>query len=330
MEKATEPAVAARPLLSGWRKIVAAIGFPLILGLAVTATHFGLADGASVTIASGVPILAVFFTVAILERVMPYRRDWRTQPKIAAIDIVHSLVAANGVLPLMRVTVFAGIATVSASLAESTGSVMWPSSLPFVVQMALAVLIADLGAYTVHRLMHIYRVGWRLHAVHHSVDRLDVFAAGRAHPFNAAATLSFENGLLILLGVPADVLVVFSVYKGTNGLLQHSNVDFRPGALVYVFATTDAHRWHHSSVLGESNTNFGNTTMVWDHIFGSFSLPGGRHGPALVGIDNARVPENYLVHLAIPWSLQRYERPVADTSADGSGLNEPAPSSPEA
>ena len=47
-----------------------------------------------------------------------------------------------------------------------------------------------------------------------------------------------------------------------------------PGFLSGILATSDVHRFHHSSDLDESNTNFGNATMIWDRIFGTFHQGG--------------------------------------------------------
>ena len=294
--------------LRGWRVLIGYCGYPLILMASVLTAQQALAADVSPLYASGLPVLAVILLVAVLERILPFRQSWYAPPKVLLIDVVHSAVGAGVVLPAMKVTVFAAIATLSAHLATFMGRGLWPTEAPTLVQFALVVLVADLGAYSVHRFMHVSRIGWLLHAVHHSVDRLDVLAAGRAHPFNAAFTLSFENGLLILLGVPPELLILFSVYKGSNGLLQHSNVDFRTGPLKYIWATTEVHRWHHSSELVESNANFGNTTMIWDHIFRSFAVPHDRVAPGTIGIDNATIPENYWVHLGVPFILRRFER----------------------
>ena len=60
------------------------------------------------------------------------------------------------------------------------------------------------------------------------------------------------------------------VFKACNGMLQHSNIAMTPGFLSGILATSDVHRFHHSSDLDESNTNFGNATMIWDRIFGTY------------------------------------------------------------
>ena len=67
---------------------------------------------------------------------------------------------------------------------------------------------------------------------------------------------------VVLLGITPEAYTLLLVLKGVNGLLQHSNVAMTPGPLSYLVVTSDVHRFQHSTDLGESNTNFGNATMV--------------------------------------------------------------------
>jgi hypothetical protein len=51
------------------------------------------------------------------------------------------------------------------------GDGLWPSALPFLGQLLIAILIADFGITTVHLASHRVWWMWRLHAVHHSIRR---------------------------------------------------------------------------------------------------------------------------------------------------------------
>lgn len=294
--------------LHGWRALIGYAGFPVVLAGGVVVAWVLMDRGFSPLVASVSTVVPAAVLVAILERILPFRKIWHATKRVLFVDLLHSLVSANAVLPLLRATLFALLAAVSVWLEGKWGQGIWPAQWPVALQLVIAVAIADLGAYSGHRFMHVSRFGWRLHAVHHTPLRLDFLAAGRAHPFNAILTISLEHGSLILLGAPPVVLVLFTVYKGINGLLQHSNVDLRTGALGYVLATQQAHRWHHSCELAESNRNFGNTLMLWDHVFGTFAVPRDRVAPAVLGVSDAPIPENYWVHLAVPFTLQRYEQ----------------------
>ena len=54
-------------------------------------------------------------------------------------------------------------------------------SLPWLVQFFLAVLVADLAEYAIHRAFHSVPWMWRFHAIHHSSKGLDWIAGSRSH-----------------------------------------------------------------------------------------------------------------------------------------------------
>jgi sterol desaturase/sphingolipid hydroxylase (fatty acid hydroxylase superfamily) len=257
--------------------------------------------------ASLTAVIVVGALLLVLERVMPHAPEWQPKWGTVGIDAVHTVVTGLAVAPLVRAVIFALLVNVGARLAAAIGFGLWPTDIPLALQLVLALVISDLGAYSAHRFMHLSRAGWRIHAVHHSPAQLHVMASARTHPFNAVLSLTCETGPLILLGISPTALAAWTVYKAVNGLLQHSNIDLRPGWLNYVVATTDVHRYHHSVHLDESNTNFGNTTMLWDHVFGTFHLPRGEQPGLDVGIADAAIPESYWAHLAVPFRLGHYE-----------------------
>ena len=69
-----------------------------------------------------------------------------------------------------------------------------------------------------------------------------------------------------------------------GGILTHANIDMQCGLFSYVINTPELHRWHHSRYQKETDTNYGEGTMVWDHLFGTFYHPN-RRPPLDVGVD---------------------------------------------
>jgi len=304
MPSAMDEAYSTTPSIG--RRVVAYASYPVVLLGTVLAGWALLSSGAPLFIGTGLVLLVCGIVVHLIERVSPFSQRWTMGLSDARLDLTHTLVAALMVAPVLKATVLAAIAYGGAYLSSRYGFDLWPTGLPIGVQLMLAVLIADLGAYGIHRWMHLSPFGWRLHVLHHSTEKLHVVVAGRAHPFNAALTLTAEALVLILLGVPPIVYALVTIYKGANGFLQHSNADLRPGFLSYFLATNDVHRWHHSLDLDESNTNFGNTTMIWDRIFGTFYLP--EKAPSdQVGVADLNIPGSYWAHLATPFVLPDYE-----------------------
>ena len=152
-------------------------------------------------------------------------------------------------------------------------STLWPHDLPIAVQFIALLLIIDFVRYWVHRLAHTNSLLWRLHAVHHSTQKLFWLNTVRFHPLEKAIQLLFDSIPFILLGVQAEILAFYYVFYALNGFFQHSNIRLNLGWLNYIFSTADLHRWHHSKIPSESNTNYGNNLIIWDILFGTYYLP---------------------------------------------------------
>ena len=239
--------------------------------------------------------------IALLELVLPDREgqvSWRT----LRTDFLHVLLSGSGVTMLVRALSFGALAAAGAALAARLGVALWPSDWPLPLQLALAALVGELGSYSAHRLMHRYESLWRIHALHHSPPHLYMVASARTHPLNSALVHASQMAPVVLLGAGPEVIAAFSLLTAVVGLLQHCNADLATEWLNGVFATPDLHRTHHSVVLDESNSNFGNNLIVWDWVFGT-RLAGAR--PEAYGVEGVNWPEGYLAQLATPFTYGR-------------------------
>ena len=79
--------------------------------------------------------------------------------------------------------------------------------------------------------------------------------------------------------------------------------------------TCENHRWHHSTDARLGEHNFGNSTMIWDRLFGTFYLPADRVAGDRVGLDDANVPEHFWTHMALPFRWPQYVSPPASAPA---------------
>ena len=130
--------------------------------------------------------------------------------------------------------------------------------------------------YWIHWSLHRFPRLWSFHAVHHSPHRLYWVNSARVHPFEKLAHFTVDIVPFALLGVSKEALAVYYVLWGVTGFYQHSNCDVRFGPLNYVFSGPELHRWHHSELIAESDTNYGNVLIIWDLLFGTWFLPNGR------------------------------------------------------
>ena len=208
--------------------------------------------------------------------------------------------------PLIDVAVRAGMLTLATQVA--IGVDIWPTSSPIALQLGLALIVSQFGEYWVHRAMHENAWLWRLHATHHSPDRLYWLNAARFHPLDTATSYTVATAPLVLLGVPGDVLVLMSIWIAVHGLFQHCNVHLRLGPLNYVFSMAELHRWHHSLKLAEANTNYGNNIIFWDIVFGTLFWPKNRDASEAIGLsDLPAFPRGYFGQLASPFRWRQIE-----------------------
>jgi sterol desaturase/sphingolipid hydroxylase (fatty acid hydroxylase superfamily) len=133
----------------------------------------------------------------------------------------------------------------------------------------LAILLADLTYYWMHRLEHEIRMLWAYHVVHHSSPEFDLTTAYR---------LSWVEGLfewlflvpMLLVGFDAiTVFVAISVVVSYQTWI-HTQKIHTLGVLDYLFNTPSVHRVHHGSNDKYLDKNYGGILMLWDHLFSTY------------------------------------------------------------
>lgn len=77
------------------------------------------------------------------------------------------------------------------------------------------------------------------------------------------------------------------------GMLNHANVRWRLGPLIYVFVGPEMHRWHHALDRDRRECNYGNNLSIFDWMFGTAYV--GRDEPTGFGVDDPAYPVGNLV-----------------------------------
>ena len=171
----------------------------------------------------------------------------------------------------------------------------------FIAQLVVALAAGEFCYYWFHRATHTIPVLWRFHAVHHGAKRVYWMNAGRFHFIEIFfGGLAFYIPLAFFQPYP-DVTIMIIAFSGITGFLEHINIDFRAGWLNYIFNTAQHHRWHHSKVVKESNTNYGKVLIIWDLLFGTFFLPKDREVEE-VGTVADDVPYDFLGQVKYPFT----------------------------
>ena len=159
---------------------------------------------------------------------------------------------------------------------------------PVAVEIGISVVALDLWIYWQHRLMHAVPILWRLHRVHHTDVDFDVTTAVRFHPVEIGFSLALKFLAVLLLGPPAAAVVIHEIILSCFALYNHGNVKLNPKTdqwLRRVIVTPDFHRVHHSTVVRETNSNYGNFLSVWDRLFRSYvAQPQNGHSQMPIGL----------------------------------------------
>ncbi|MGH9223824.1 MAG: sterol desaturase family protein [Acidimicrobiales bacterium] len=255
-------------------------------------------NGAPTMVAAYGPILLAAILITVAERRVPYRAAWTPDRGAVTTDMAFMAVVQM-IIPAFAAIAFALCASAFASSVWEVRP-LWPHRLPGVVQVALVLIVADFLRYWQHRAMHRNATLWRLHAVHHSPDRLYWLNVGRFHPLEEVLQSLVETLPFVILGVDARILAGYYVFYAVNGFFQHSNCDVRLGPLNQLIAGPELHRWHHAAEIRDANHNYGNKLIIWDTLFGTRYLPSDREVGEL-GNGKPAYPTTFVGQVAAPF-----------------------------
>lgn len=275
------------------RRIIRWLAYPLVAGTTATFVIVWTSQGWPYWPAF--PLLAAIglLTVAGLERVAPYERAWLSDHGDLAADLAHNLV--NLSLLLLTVETLAWLPPWPATLAP------WPHAWPVAAQILLAGAILDLGLYAMHRLSHAVPWLWRLHAVHHSAERLYWLNGERRHPLHAVLLAGPGLVVVVALGAPAAVISAWLTLLSVHLAFQHANLDYTLGPLRTWIGGAELHRAHHRRAYENAQVNFGEFWLLWDRLFRTASLDADvRAGD--VGLVDRTFPQRYLAQLRWPFA----------------------------
>ncbi|SCB27153.1 sterol desaturase family protein [Rhizobium multihospitium] len=279
---------------------VSSLLWPAIFCAGLTGAYFAFESNMHL-LWFNVVYLSTVAMIALFERLMPYEKTWQKRDGETFNDIAHTLLNKGGVQIAAAIgTSFPMAVATVAQPALSYHSHFWPDQWPMALQVVLGLVIAEFGLYMAHRLAHEHLSLWRFHALHHSVERLWVINTGRFHVIDTLFKIALGQIPLYLLGAPLPVFLWIGAVTAFIGLLTHCNVDIRTGPLDLIFSTPRLHRWHHSKILAEGNTNYGENLVIWDQLLGTFYNPP-RPSSTDIGI-TGKVAKGFLAQLAQPFS----------------------------
>ena len=247
--------------------------------------------------------LAVFLSILLLmmtaeavfprkKRVMGRGHRWTSNLLLIVIDGLF----VRLLFPIVAV----GIAVLAA---EKNLGVFNLIDLPIWLEVTLSIIILDMSIYWQHVASHHIPILWALHKVHHADRDIDVTTGSRFHPLEIGFSMGYKMLLVALLGAPVLAVIIFELILNGCAMFNHSNVKL-PLAFDRILrrfiVTPDMHRVHHSTIVSETNSNYGFSLSLWDRIFGSYTAqPSQGHDGMVIGL------EEYQTHgpASLAWSL---------------------------
>jgi sterol desaturase/sphingolipid hydroxylase (fatty acid hydroxylase superfamily) len=224
--------------------------------------------------------LVVLAFVQIMEWANERHEGWRIDGKELLTDVFYVVFGitaiswsadALGNNPMANAKEALGIAT------------PWLTELPFLVQVALVMLMVEFGQYWMHRWMHNNSLLWSTHAPHHHITQLNAMKGYIGNPIEL---------FLITLSVVAffdfDKAPMFAAFNALGAISYYAHANVRadpPKWFSFFFTTIQHHSLHHTALSFEdTRCNYGNCVILFDRIFGTF-----REGEsALVGQDDRK------------------------------------------
>jgi ornithine lipid hydroxylase len=290
--------------ISHFRRIISYLIWPGIFCGGLIGAHFAF-QSTSHLLWFNVVYLSVVATIALFERLMPYEETWLGGDGETFNNLAHTLLSKGGVQIAAAIGTSAPMAVAILAQPVFVPPVrLWPDAWPMFFQVVLGLVIAEFGLYWAHRLAHEHNSLWRFHALHHSVESLWVINTGRFHIVDSLIKIALSQIPLYLLGAPLEIFLWIGAVTAFIGLLTHCNIEVRTGPLDWIMSTPRLHRWHHSKLLAEGNTNYGENLVIWDQVFGTYFNPP-RPSSTDIGI-SGRVARTFLGQLAQPFSNKGY------------------------
>ncbi|MBV8143897.1 MAG: sterol desaturase family protein [Gammaproteobacteria bacterium] len=224
-----------------------------------------------------------------LERLWPEYPDQGTFRDQWTLDVVYFLsthlpiqfLSFLVLLPATQATKYLAIPALAESIAR----------LPWLLQLLLAIVVADLAEWTIHYALHKVPFLWRFHSIHHSSKALDWIAGSRSHFVDDTLVRGFIL-VPLMLGFSQNIILAYLVFVTLHATWTHCN--FGPGVkwLEPYLVLPRYHHWHHSSQKEAIDKNFAIHFPWIDRIFGTHYLP--EKWPDTYGLKAEVIPAGFL------------------------------------
>ena len=231
-----------------------------------------------------------------------FHEEWRTD--LIYFGISHLAIQLFGVLTKKPAEAFFGWMNLE-QVQE------WITSLPFTIELLIALIITDIFQYWAHRFFHSHHYLWRFHSIHHSTENMDWLAGSRTHFIDIFFTRSISYIPLYVLGFSTLTFNVYIVFIAIHAVLIHANTSINFGFLKYIITTPQYHHWHHCKEPEHYGNNFAVMFPFIDKIFGTYYLPG-KEWPKGTGLVDASFPKGFFRQLVYPFTKNPFKNDLLE------------------
>jgi sterol desaturase/sphingolipid hydroxylase (fatty acid hydroxylase superfamily) len=222
-----------------------------------------------------------------------FRSEWLT-------DIVYFL---STHLPIQVTTFLIMLPALQLSSVLNLSAASVVGQLPWLVQFFLAVVVADLAEYVIHRAFHTVPFLWRFHAIHHSSKALDWIAGSRSHIVDDVVVRAFILVPMMLV-FPRNILLAYLFFVNLHATWTHCNFGPTIKWLEPFLIQPRYHHWHHTSQSEAIDKNFAIHFPWIDRIFGTYYLPEDKW-PETYGLHNEKIPAGFWRQTFYPFTRKK-------------------------
>jgi sterol desaturase/sphingolipid hydroxylase (fatty acid hydroxylase superfamily) len=212
-----------------------------------------------------VGLLTIFFVLG-LEQIHERHAGWRMNKQEFFTDLYYVILSNTVIVWTSSALVEDPLATAKQWLGIST---QWATQLPFLVQVAIVMVVFEFGQYWMHRLMHNNSFFWSTHAPHHHITQLNAMKGFVGNPLEL---FLISIGVIALFDfTPAAIFGAFNALNAIS-IFNHANVRADPPYWYgFFFTTIRNHSLHHTALSYEdTRCNYGNNLILLDRIFGTY------------------------------------------------------------
>lgn len=214
--------------------------------------------------------LGIFLIMICWEYFSPRRKLALTRQQRWPINL--GLAVLN--IAIMRLTI-GGLAYLAAiaAIKYNWGLLNWLTT-PDWLAIILTLLLLDFAIYLQHIVSHKWPLLWRLHQIHHTDMAFDATTAIRFHPLEIVISMFYKVICIFLIGANPIAVIAFEIILNGAATFNHSNVNIAKGIdekLRWLIITPDMHRIHHSTIVKETDSNYGFSISCWDRLCGTYT-----------------------------------------------------------